>query len=599
MANDQPPLGYDEVPAPAGKGGAPAGYEEVAAPTPSGPGSTPGAQAQWPPLNMDTAKGVGREAALGAASGAGIPETSTPFRTMWEGMSSPPDKASLLKRMMDPTGGAIEQAYGVGKSLVGAGEDIYHGYEQKDPGMMAHGAASGITQALMLKGMKEVKAHEAAAKQATFDALAIDKGKAGAYQSWVVDPLTKLNAAIKQEVGKHVDKVVMADKLDNLVKGAPAGQIDMGPAAQAARAQSGKTFTDPTKAAETIIKKAELEGPMHMGEAKATISQAGALANSLRRGGHNVDASAMDAFYSKARGITQDRANSLGGDMGKSWSHYINEHSAAEGMRSGLMGELLDAPSPAIAMDHLAEAASTKGKGSRATELNDIVTNMKKYDVDPTNFQQAAQKAIDLKKLTTTNSNVFIGKMRAIINHPLTAAPALVAGAYAYDKSGLPGGIAGMVLPLLIAGKVSGIMDAREMRSLLKEMPQASSVLPNMEGKLPDATPPGAAPPASAPAAGGGSPPVPLGQADKIPWPTRQYDTKPAPAQAASPDASNPYIPGPEQMRYMKAIQTKNAAAHKADMMSSGERGGQDWQSANKASKMREWAEKKAKEKKK
>jgi hypothetical protein len=101
---------------------------------------------------------IGRGGLLGMASGAGIPETQNPVKDLLKSFvtQAPPSGVGLL----DPTGGALRGAFGLGKAEVGSGQEAYQGVQQRDPEMIAHGVASGVTRPAMMFGGGE-KAGEA------------------------------------------------------------------------------------------------------------------------------------------------------------------------------------------------------------------------------------------------------------------------------------------------------------------------------------------------------------------------------------------------------------------------------------------------------
>jgi len=93
-----------------------------------------------------------RAGALGAAEGAGIPETQTTIRDLLRGLAEPKPPLSGIK-LFDPTAGAASAAVGIGKNLYGAGKEFVSGIRERDPEAAAHGLTSGVVQALMLKGI--------------------------------------------------------------------------------------------------------------------------------------------------------------------------------------------------------------------------------------------------------------------------------------------------------------------------------------------------------------------------------------------------------------------------------------------------------------
>jgi hypothetical protein len=108
-----------------------------------------------PPQQEGLATKIGRGAALGAFSGAGIPETQTPIRDLAKSFVTPSPSGVPILDMLDPTGGALKGAESVFRNLWSAGKEGIKGIEQDDPEQAAHGITSGLVQALMLKGVSK------------------------------------------------------------------------------------------------------------------------------------------------------------------------------------------------------------------------------------------------------------------------------------------------------------------------------------------------------------------------------------------------------------------------------------------------------------
>lgn len=100
---------------------------------------------------------IGRGAALGVASGLGIPETQHPVKDLFGNLAAQGKEqeenpvSSIGKVLLGPA----PMLYGLGKNLYGAGKEGYKGISGNDPEEAAHGISSLLTQLLTLKGGKE------------------------------------------------------------------------------------------------------------------------------------------------------------------------------------------------------------------------------------------------------------------------------------------------------------------------------------------------------------------------------------------------------------------------------------------------------------
>jgi hypothetical protein len=102
---------------------------------------------QYGPRDAEPSKirTAAREGMLGLLSGvSGLPETTTPMRSAVDSLEKPPSPWEML----DPTGGAITNAIGIGKRAYGAGKEVVEGIRHKDTGEIAHGTGSLVGQAL-------------------------------------------------------------------------------------------------------------------------------------------------------------------------------------------------------------------------------------------------------------------------------------------------------------------------------------------------------------------------------------------------------------------------------------------------------------------
>jgi hypothetical protein len=103
---------------------------------------------------------VVRGSILGAFSGLGIPETQTPIQDLGKGVVRKMGEIAKTVAEHGPAeGGLIEggkMVKGAAESLYGAGKEVYAGYKQKDPEMMAHGAASGVSQLAQLAEVRKL-----------------------------------------------------------------------------------------------------------------------------------------------------------------------------------------------------------------------------------------------------------------------------------------------------------------------------------------------------------------------------------------------------------------------------------------------------------
>lgn len=290
---------------------------------------------------------------------------------------------------------------------------------------------------------------------------AINQAQVQVVNSHVRGPLAQLEAVVNNEIGQHVKAAVDADKAHMAATGAQVGLVSATDAVKAANDKMGAMggIAIPQNVSALL---AEATRPMTMNEAKSLTTDVGRTAAALTRQGNFRQAAVLNELYDGLHKATQARADELG--TGKSWQQYINLTRSYKGLQEGLAGELVDEPVHAKVMNKLIDP-------SRATEWNELRDELQKRGIDPTQFEKARDYAEQMSGLLKTTSNLFFGKLRAIIRHPLTAGPIAIGASELGHLSGVPG--LGFVLPLIAAGKVSGLLDSAAVMKLVKEIGQA------------------------------------------------------------------------------------------------------------------------------
>lgn len=165
-------------------------------PSPAAPPSAtakvaPAGSLPTPPKADETeglATKLGRGAALGAASGAGIPETETPVTDLaintGKAIAETPGRMADEMRMYGLAGVPGAEVAHVAKESAGglwkSGKEIWQGMRDSDPEQFAHGFASTATQILMLSSLRKMgetaPAKASAGKRLAKTAAAIDAG---------------------------------------------------------------------------------------------------------------------------------------------------------------------------------------------------------------------------------------------------------------------------------------------------------------------------------------------------------------------------------------------------------------------------------------
>lgn len=362
-------------------------------------------------------------------------------------------------------------------------------YSTPDPAKML-GAGS-----MILGGTDKLPAgeHITAASKLLDRQIALNKGRVGLVNAARNSANLLENAVTGEtgEVGQHAQAVIAADKLD-LQRSQSGGKVNTTGATLA-----GQAVRDKTKLGGVA---GGYETNIPLDSAKALITQLGREASKLERTGRRPEAAGVWAEYDALRKATQERADALGGDYGKSWAHYIKEFHNYIQLKKGVFGDILEEPSHTSVLKKLTS-------GDVAAQIPEIKQWMKKYGIDPEPLDYAIEQGQQLDTLSQQSGNMFIGKIRAIMKHPVLAGSAAAGAAVAGHATGVPG--MGFVLPLIVAGKVAGILDTAQMTKLLREIskkvgPEAERVTPEPQGPqpLPQQPPPGSS---AGPAPTGGS----------------------------------------------------------------------------------------------
>lgn len=325
---------------------------------------------------------------------------------------------------------------------------------------------------------------------------AINQAQVQVVNNHVRGPLARLDAAVNNEIGQHVKAAVDADRAHMQASGTQVGLVSGAKAVEAANAKMGTigggSMALPTNVSGLLTEAAR---PMTLNEAKSLSTDVGRTAAALTRQGNLRQAAVLNELYNGLHEATQARANELG--AGKSWKQYIDLTRSYKGLQEGLAGELVDEPVHAKVMEKLIDP-------KRGTEWNELRDELSKRGIDTTQFEKARDYAQQMSSLLQTTSNLFVGKLRAIIRHPFTAGPIAVAASEVGHLGGIPG--LSFVLPIIAAGKVSGLLDSAAVVKLVKEIGQ--SVGPEM-GRAKEALPSpmkpqaGTVPPPTAPVPSG------------------------------------------------------------------------------------------------
>lgn len=394
-----------------------------------------------------------------------------------------------LAAAMTPLDMAARGIEGLASGIEGGARDIYAGVKQGDPRAAASGTGSILALGAMMHDPETTK--DFGAKVSETGRLlkqqdAINRGQVQVVNEHVRKPLAMLDARVNHEIGAHVKAAVDADQAHMQATGSTTGLVNATDAAVRANEKLGKMgITFPPQLSSLIDAAAN---PMTLNDAKTLTTDVGRASAALTRQGNMRPAAVLNELYDGLHQATQARADELG--MGKSWRQYIDLARSYKGLQEGLLGELVDEPNHAKAMGKLIDP-------SNATEWNEIRDELDKRGIDTTSFEKAREYAKSMSALQNKNSNLFAGKVRAIIKHPFLAGGAAAGAAMLGHASGVPG--MSFVLPIVAAGKVAGLLDAAQMRNLLQEIsqsvpPEAGRVGEALPEPMPSQTPTSGAP---------------------------------------------------------------------------------------------------------
>jgi len=367
---------------------------------------------------------------------------------------------------------------GIAGGIESGGKDLYQGLQRGDTRSAAAGMGTLLATRAMTPMDEGLKANVTEAGKAIQRHLAIDQGKVRVVNDMVRQPLARLDAAVTNEIGKSVQQAVQADEMDMQTKGTKTGMVDVSKASAAARDKIGQTAKEVSNLGDTLITRGESQPMMNLRDAKSYTTDVGRAAAAARRAGNLREATALDSLYDGLHSATKDRATDLG--QGKIWQHYIDETRNYKNMQGGLLGELTDEPIHAKALNKLTDPA-------RATEAAEISKALDKYGIDPAQFDKAKSLGVDLNRYSQETKANFMGKIKAIVKHPMLAGGATIGASAVGSASGIP--VMGLVLPIIVAGKVANMLDASSLKGLLADIqketgPTSGQVNAPLEGPM-------------------------------------------------------------------------------------------------------------------
>jgi hypothetical protein len=515
MANEPTqalPPGISATPVAGGAGALPAGIS--ATPTPAASGAAPtlapteqerdaaGEVTGWAGKAKSFASNAWDEA-KGLATGIGQAVTAPPQTPIDKalhvmGTVTGTEPLALRRLLVDPaiakgkstvqalrSGEWMKAGLGAVSTLDPVAPDVTKLYEQSASGDTAGAAGRGATDIAALKfGDTMGDLSKLLARAPT-----IEQGKIG-YVNMARAATDKLDNAVRNTgVGARVKQVTDTDALD-LQRTQSAGKVN-GVAA--------------TQAMQNVINNTRLGGVAHgfsaqmtMADAKATMTQLGREASRLDRTGKSPEAASVWAAYDALRDETMNRASALdaaypGQGHAKAWGDYAKEFKNYLGLQSGVLGHLIEG-------EH---SASLNKLIEHSGQLPELQKWFDKYGIDFSPIKDAAEQGKKLNDLSQHTSNLFVSKLRGIYRYPLkVGAPVAAATIAGHAVGGLLGGI---VLPLLVAGKVVGLLDRAQIHTIL--MDAAKHIPPDMmqvtgDPLGPHTPPPAGSAPTSLPAAG-------------------------------------------------------------------------------------------------
>lgn len=394
---------------------------------------------------------------------------------------------------------------GVGPMAAQAGETW--GKVRNDPTQ----AGAALVQTAAALGPEKLMKNMRSAVDLVKTGDAITNGMTKLAKEQVRPVLDKAEARWNSEVDQHANSVISADE---------------------ARAQQGtRVFVDTTKAHQAATRELNAKGftPLDttkdlvdgvltrntLADAKQITSFIGRQIGSEMRRGNLQDARVLQTLYDGMHDATLEHAKGISPDMGKSWQQYIDVHAAHMERNKGLYGDLQQGFAGPKVLDQLTNQ-------EKASEYHQLIADMKQYGIDTKPLESARSYGDSLKDAMKQTQVSFFGKLRAITKYPWQAGPVAVGAAEAARLSSIPG--MGFVLPIIAAGKVAGLLDARQVRILLEDIQKGTQR-------------PGAAAPSplTSPYAREMPPPRSVSAA---PVPGPQAPAAPAAAPAASPQSA-------------------------------------------------------------
>lgn len=192
------------------------GQSKTAKPSPSA--LPPPPEPESSPV-ADNWKKLGRGAALGAASGAGIPESTSGVDVVTGAIGNAADGLydagkAILK---DPVEGTAKVLHNMASNIEKSGGEAWQGYKNRDPEMFAHGLASTVTQLLTLKAPEKGASVAANDLRLARTTTAIRAGgeEAAAVRKTIPDIAAQAGAAGLSTVGEFTEAVKQAkDTID-------------------------------------------------------------------------------------------------------------------------------------------------------------------------------------------------------------------------------------------------------------------------------------------------------------------------------------------------------------------------------------------------
>lgn len=373
-------------------------------------------------------------------------------------------------------------------------------------------------------------------------AAAVRNGKVSMANEYVRKPLAQLQSAVTQEVGRHAQSVLDADKLDMYRKGITIGGLVTTSEAAAKGLDTYKQIYDemPVKSRDLgkLIGEAET-GKMSMTSAKALTSEVGRTAARFEHTGQSTLAAPLWALYGELHKATAERAAELdnagipkqpGTSFSGSWRKYASEHSAYHKGVSGMVDDLLEGD-PEKALDKFG-----------TSRIAPLLEAMKKYGIDSSTLKRAYEQAPVLQKMLETRKGGLMGKIAMMMQPGRLGKVALpsLAGGIALGAAGVP--YAHFIAPIVIAAYLSKVLDRSEAVSVLQQL-QPKPETSGLAG--PSAEPIIGAPEPRAPQGGGGATPA-------------------APPQAPPPSAAPPQGSLAQMIQDARTMQAANPALSKA-----------------------------------